>query len=94
MLSCFTRNDSSNDTMTHSHENETLDEPISTTKKPSKSMPMPLAPRGYAELRALSELDFSIGYTGGWSLLIVLGNTMRTEIERSVQFSHFVFQES
>ena len=44
MFSYFTRNDSSDDTMTHSYENETFDEPTSTTKKTSKSMSTPKSP--------------------------------------------------
>ena len=109
MLSCFTRNDSSDDTMTHSYENETLDEPTSTTKKPSKSMSMPksplvslnqyftnLGPRSlFRELaRNLSKSEDITAYIGGWSLLIVIGNAMKTEIDRNVQSSRFIIEES
>ena len=81
MLSCFTRNDSSDDTMAHSHENETFDEPISTLFGINMSPFVYHVCDEYLASKSESESDFSKGYTGGWSLLIVLGNTMRTKIE-------------
>ena len=76
----FIRNDSSDDTMTHSYENETFDETTTTTKKTSKSAPKsPLeklkryknfsSPRSPFSSRSLarnseSESEDSISYTG------------------------------